>query len=227
MLINFVVAIVDREKCNEMAGIFRETGLSFTLSFLAEGTATRSHLSAYGLSQTDKAVVAGITNNDQSKRIFRTARNKLFIDIPGNGIILSIPVKSIAGRKSLDYLTQGNITGGSPNMECKYELIIAVMNEGYSDLLMAAARTAGAGGGTTLHAKGTGSAQAAKFFGMSIADEKDVVYIVARSDEKTAIMKAINEQAGPGTKAGSICFSLPISHVMGLREREEDLEKDE
>ena len=225
MLLNYVIAIVDRENAETMAGIFADAGLSFTLTTLAAGTATRSHLAAYGLAETDKATVSGITNNIQSKQIFKAARNKLYLDIPGNGIIMTIPVKSIVGRKSLEYLTSGNVTEGEPDMEFKNELIIAIMNEGYSDLLMAAARTAGAGGGTCLHAKGTGSALATNFFGMSIADEKDIVYIVAAKEDKAAIMKAIHEQAGPGTKAGAICFSLPISHVMGIRSKEETIDQ--
>lgn len=47
-----------------------------------------------------------------------------------------------------------------------------------------------------------------------------MVYIIAYADEKAAIMRAINENAGPGTKAGAICFSLPVSSVAGLRERD-------
>ena len=62
---------------------------------------------------------------------------------------------------------------------------------------------------------------AEKFFGVSLADEKDVVYIVAHAEEKAAIMQAIADNAGPGTRAGAICFSLPISQVAGLRERDE------
>ena len=76
--------------------------------------------------------------------------------------------------------------------------------------------------GTVLHAKGTGSRRGEKFFGVSLADEKDMVYIIAHADEKAAIMRAINENAGPGTKAGAICFSLPVSSVAGLRERDEE-----
>jgi len=49
-----------------------------------------------------------------------------------------------------------------------------------------------------------------------------MVYIIAHADEKAAIMRAIHENAGPGTKAGAICFTLPISSVAGLREREKD-----
>ena len=105
-------------------------------------------------------------------------------------------------------------------MTFAHELIVAILNEGQSDFVMDAARSAGAGGGAVLHAKGTGSGRAEKFFGVTLADEKDVVYIVARSEEKAAIMKAIKENAGPGTPAGAICFSLPISSVAGLRSGE-------
>ena len=107
-------------------------------------------------------------------------------------------------------------------MEFDHELIIVILNEGCSDWVMDAAREAGAGGGTVLHAKGTGAKRAEKFYGVSLAEEKDVVYIVAHRDEKAAIMKNINEKAGPGTTPGAICFSLPISSVAGLRAREED-----
>ena len=107
-------------------------------------------------------------------------------------------------------------------MEFNHELIVVILNEGYADLVMDAARAAGAGGGTVLHAKGTGGTRGEKFFSVSLADEKDMIYIIAHKDEKAAIMRSINEQAGPGTKAGAICFSLPISSVAGLRAREDN-----
>lgn len=105
-------------------------------------------------------------------------------------------------------------------MEFEHELIIVILNEGYSDTVMDAARAAGAGGGTVLHAKGTGSSRGEQFFGVRLADEKDMVYIISYKDEKAAIMQAISQQAGPGTKAGAICFSLPVSAVAGLRARD-------
>ena len=104
-------------------------------------------------------------------------------------------------------------------MNFEYELIVVVLNEGFSDQAMAAAREAGAGGGTVLHAKGTGGKRAEKFFSVRFADEKDMIYIVAHKDEKNAVMKAINKSCGPGTEARGVCFSMPISSVMGLRSR--------
>ena len=75
----------------------------------------------------------------------------------------------------------------------------------------------GATGGTVLSGKGTGARESEKFLGISLASEKDLVLIVADADKKAAIMKAIVKEAGPGTDAGAICFSLPVTGVEGLR----------
>ena len=107
-------------------------------------------------------------------------------------------------------------------MDFEYELIVVILNEGYSELVMDAARAAGARGGTVLHAKGTGAAVSEKFLGVSLAQEKDLVYIVASSKQKAEIMRSVSQNAGTGTKAGAICFTLPISEVAGLRQFDEE-----
>lgn len=120
------------------------------------------------------------------------------------------------------------ISGGAapdsstPEMKFDHELIMAVINEGHTDPVMDAARSAGAAGGTVLHAKGTGGKLSEKFLGVSLADEKEVVLIVSKSSEKAAIMRAIAEQTGVDTPAGAIAFSLPISSVAGLRVLDEE-----
>ncbi len=206
-----------------MAALYRDIGLTLVLTKLGEGTATREQLSRYGLDSTEKAVVSAVAGADAKKQVFRAAKRKLFIDIPGNGIMMAVPIKSVGGGRTLTYLTNSNVpSGGVPDMKFEYELIVVILNEGYADLVMDAARSAGAAGGTVLHAKGTGGGKAEKFFSVSLADEKDVIYIVSTSKEKAAIMRAITSQAGPESRAGAICFSLPVSSVAGLRWLDED-----
>lgn len=72
--------------------------------------------------------------------------------------MLAVPLKSVAGARTLAYLTDNREMGGKPSMEFAHELIVVILNEGYSDFVMDAARSAGAGGGTVLHAKGTAGA---------------------------------------------------------------------
>ena len=125
------------------------------------------------------------------------------------------------------YLTDNKtVSNEKPDMNTTHELIVVILNEGCSDMVMAAARPAGATGGTVLAGKGTGARESEKFLGISLANEKDVVLIVAEKAKKAAIMKAIMEKAGPSTDAASICFSLPVTAVEGLRRIDPDADED-
>lgn len=223
MELNYVITITDRDQIQELSSLFQSLELNMGLIMLGKGTATSEHLSVYGLSSTEKAILSTVADGERTHQLIRAAKRKLFMDIPGNGIMLTVPIKSVGGGRTLAYLT-GNKTpaGGAPDMHFEHELIIAVLNEGYSDAVMDAARTAGAVGGTVLHARGTGTRQAEKFFGVSLAEEKDILYIVASAQQKSAIMTAINKTTGAGTKAGAICFSLPVSQVIGLRKMDDN-----
>ena len=221
MELYYLIAIIDRDRAARMTQLYQAAGARTILTKLGRGTATSELLSVYGLDEPPTAVVGAVAGADGARQIFRAARRKLLIDVPGNGILMTVPIKSVAGGRTLAYLTENTSTGGTPSMEFSHELIIVVLNEGYSDYVMDLARAAGAAGGTVLHAKGTGVRQDERFFGVRLADEKDMIYIVARAGEKAAIMRAINDGAGPGTKPGAICFSLPVSAIAGLREKED------
>ncbi len=220
MELNLIMTIVDRERSQTMETICQNLKLPLVLTMLCQGTATSEHLSLYGLAQKDKALISTVADREQTQRLMRAAKLRLFIDVPGNGIMLSAPIKSVGGGLTMAYLTdQKKPTGEKPKMVFPYELIYVILNEGASDMVMHAARSAGATGGTVLLGKGTGSRENGKFLGISLASEKDVVLIVSEAEKKAAIMKAIVEQAGPQTSAGAICFSLPVSQVAGLRQK--------
>lgn len=106
--------------------------------------------------------------------------------------------------------------GKRPSVRYDYELIVAICSEGHTDTVMNAARASGARGGTVLHGKGTGSRDAQKFYRISLAEEKELVLIVSTAAQKAEIMRSILQKAGPGTQAGAIVFSLPISEVAGF-----------
>lgn len=218
MELNMVMAIVNRDRHELMEDIIHGLKLPLAMTLYAKGTAQDEHLSLYGLAATEKALVFTVADGEQTKKLMRAAKLRMFIDIPGNGIMMSVPLKSVGGGRTMAYLTDNmNMNSDKPSMEFSHELIYVILNEGHSDMVMAAARPAGATGGTVLAGKGTGARESEKFLGISLASEKDLVLIVAESGKKAAIMKAIVKEAGPGTEAGAICFSLPVSGVEGLR----------
>lgn len=223
MILNLVAAVVDRSKARLMSELFESHKLPMVLAMLARGTATSETLDLYGLEATDKALLLTVAGSEMTKQLMRSAKRKLFIDVPGNGIMLAIPLKSVGGGQTLAFISGGAVPDGAvPEFKFDHELIMAVINEGHTDSVMDAARAAGAAGGTVLHAKGTGGKLSEKFLGVSLADEKEVVIIVSKASEKAAIMRSISEHCGVGTPAGAIAFSLPISSVVGLRALDED-----
>lgn len=75
--------------------------------------------------------------------------------------------------------------------ENSYEMINVIVNKGYAEDAMAAARKAGAGGGTIIGARGTAKEGDSTFFGVEIVPEKDYLMILVPSDKKDAIVQAI------------------------------------
>ena len=219
MELNLVMAIVNRDRGKILEGIIHTLRLPMSLTMMAQGTATMEVLSIHGLLPTEKALVCTVADGEQTARLLKIAKRRMLIDVPGNGIMLSVPIKSVGGGRTMAYLTDKKPDGGEKTaMTFDHELIYIILNEGCSDLVMAAARSAGATGGTVLSAKGTGIKESEKFLGISLANEKDVVLILANAAHKAAIMQAIMRDAGPQSPAGAICFSLPVSQVAGLRQ---------
>jgi len=73
----------------------------------------------------------------------------------------------------------------------KLIVIIVIINSGFVDLVMDAAKAAGAGGGTVLHGRGTGNKEIEKLFGITISPNKEIVLIVVPNKIKDKVMKAI------------------------------------
>lgn len=223
MELYYVISILDRDKRRTQEKIYDSLGLRAVQTMLGRGTATSAHLSMQGLSPTEKAVMATVAGRDMVKKLIYQSKLKLFIDIPGNGVMMAVPMKSVGGAQTLEYLTGKMQTEpGKPEMSFEYELIYVILNEGFTDAVMDAARTAGARGGTVISAKGTGVKTTEKFMGFSLANEREVILIVAKSASKAEIMRAIMEKAGTQTRAGAICFSVPVSQVAGLRMLDEE-----
>ena len=90
------------------------------------------------------------------------------------------------------------------------EMITVIVNKGYADDVMFAARKAGASGGTVINARGTAREDDEKFFGVHIVPEKDMLVIVVESEKKQAVMNAIKEAKCLKEPGMGIAFSSPV-----------------
>lgn len=213
---NYVISICDPRALDTLTALCAELSLPISIVLHAHGTAVRSMLDILGIESNEKRVVMTVASAEQTRELIREQKRRMFLGVPGHGIVVSVPMKSIGGGKTVAFLNGGQTAKYTPELNYSYELIVAIANEGQTDQVMNAARSAGAAGGTVLHGKGTGAEGEKKFYNVSIAREKEVILIVARTEQKAGIMKAILEKAGPNTEAGTIVFSLPTSEVAGF-----------
>lgn len=224
-----MVTITDRDRTKRFTNFYKENGIDISMITVGRGTAASEILDYFGLDGSEKCVLFQMVTDTKWKELKQGLRRKLQIDVPGTGIAFVIPLSSIGGKKALNYLTSGQdyVKGEESALkDTKYELLVVIANQGYTELVMDAARSVHAAGGTVIHAKGTGTDKAEKFMGVTLVPEKEMVFIVVRKEYKNNIMRAIMDQAGLESKARSIVFSLPVTDTAGMRLMEE-MEKEE
>lgn len=215
-----MITIVDRKVGRKYMELYKESGQNVMFSSLGAGTAASDILDYMGLEATEKVVFFSMQEESSWLLVKKQLQKKMKIDAPGGGIAFLVPFSSIGGKKALQFLLESQNYQKEEESTLKdtvHELIIVIANQGNIDLIMNAAREAGAYGGTVIHARGTGMEIAEKFMGVSIAADKEMIFIVTKKEQKNAIMGAIMEKAGMDSRAKSIVFSLPVTDTAGLR----------
>ena len=94
-----------------------------------------------------------------------------------------------------------------------YQLIVCIVNAGYSQNVMEAARAAGARGGSIIRGRGSANPEAEEFFNITIQPYKEVVLILVPDDIKDAVMTAVFKNSGLSTDGQGIAFSLPVERT--------------
>lgn len=215
-----MATISDRNQSRRFLSFYQDFGISVVLTSLGRGTAASEILNSFGLEAAEKAIQFSVVTAAVWNTVKQALEKQMKIDVPGSGIAFTIPLSSIGGKKQLAFLTAGHdyMAGEESTLkETTHELLVVIANQGYTEMIMDAAREANATGGTVIHAKGTGMEKAEKFLGVSLAVEKELIFMVTKKELKNDIMKAIMEKAGIETKAKAIVFSLPVTSTAGMR----------
>lgn len=224
--LNLILTVINRNQEKEFIDFFHRQECHIVYSIPCHGTTHHRVLQYLGLEATDKLLLISIASSDHHSSMVAALLYEMKLDYAGKGISIVIPLHSIGtpAMKYFSYHSSSSTTqigGAMKEEECSkttvpYELIIAISNSGYTDLVMDAAREANASGGTVIHAKSTATEEIRHFLGISIVEEKDILLIVSKSEQKEDIMKAIQKASGIHTDAGTIVFSVPVDTVAGL-----------
>lgn len=188
-----LIAIVRKGQVKDVMAAAREAGAPGGTVCLARGTASSTILAALGLGDTRQEVLTSLIKKDKADAVLNAVHQ--------------------AKAKGIAIVIESDM---EDSMDCRWVLVEVICEEGYSEDIMAAARKAGAGGGTVINAHGTSTEDDVKFFGAPLIPEKEILLIVLPKDKADAVTEAISSMEIMKKRGGGIIFTLPVSSFVNL-----------
>ncbi len=219
--VKLLVSIVNRKDEVRLKEVIDEVSVALSVRFEGLGTAHSQVLDYLGIGETEKTVAFSLIPEGDEDAIMREIRGKMSLYLVGRGISFTVPltgISEIVAKGIAGAATEKNFEEGKRMTEetRQYDLIVAAVAAGFAEEAMEAARTAGAAGGTILHAHTLNNAKAEQFIGVSLMHEQDLLLILTKREGKLAIMQALFDKVGLKTQAGGIIFSVPVDKTAGI-----------
>ena len=225
-----LVCIIRKEDEVALTEACNECCVSLHFSAIGYGTAKSHYMSYLGLDEIEKRVVWSLIPNYCETQVLRAINRRLKLYLVGNGIAFTVPLSGISSIISNAVLSTPfrEETAENPKNTSKkenrkmHELIIAVVNQKYTDKVLDCSRAAGATGATLLHTRSINNKQAEQLIGTSFKQETDTIAFLTSYEYKAKIMEAIRETAGLKTEGGAVIFSVPVDSLIGIGRFDEE-----
>ena len=197
-----LISIVPHDSRELIANAAKSAGAGGGTITMGRGTASNGVLQLLGLGDTSKDIVYIIIKENLKEAVYneiiKASEKKSHF-----GVIFTLNTPDFIRAGHLDEKSDGAKGEETMKDEKNYQMINIIVNKGYAEDAMAAARKAGAGGGTIIGARGTAKEGDAAFFGMKIVPEKEMLMILVPAEKKNDIVSAITElpcfaEAGSG-----------------------------
>lgn len=216
-----LVCIVGRGQGEKIVALTKTAGARGGTLLLGKGTAENSLLQLLGIGDTEKDIVLTLLPADVLDPVLQTLHNDTRAHKHMQGIAFALDVPIILQHL---FIPAGNTparqtassSGENAMPTPSHELISVIVNAGYAEDVMHAARRAGAKGGTVINARGTGKEEDVKFFGITIVPEKEYLLILAAKDEAPAILEAIRATPCLAERGMGIAFCMNVERFAAL-----------
>lgn len=219
--LRILVVITIPRLAKKAVNLFHEGNITLQYEWNASGTASSEMMDILGLGTPEKRVLITMLPKPFADRMGRKLKEAAVIGAKNSGIAFTLPLSGVnhlllqilEGLQDQEMQTFGKDEGKMEEM--RYVLVAAIVNHGYSENVMEAAREAGARGGTVVPGRRIGNEEAIRFWSMNIQEEKEMVFIITEKENKLKIMQAISAKCGLHSEADGLVLSLPIDTVIG------------
>ncbi len=191
--------------------------------FRAHGTASSEIMDMLGLGSTEKTVLMSMMPKRYADKMIVRLRRQLQLGSVNSGVAFTIAISGCGAKMTrlIETLDEqdaplGAEPEGKTMTENRYAMILAIVDQGYSEDVMCAARGAGATGGTVFNTRSVSGEAVGKFWGASVQEVREVVMILAEKEYRLPIIRAIEQQCGVSSPAHGVARSLPVDAAAGL-----------
>jgi len=217
--LRILLLIATPKQADRAADLCAEARIPIQYQFPAHGTASSEIMDLLGLGNTNKSILIALANKYEADTLLHRMYDRLNLGAAGSGIAFTLPLSGCS-RLLINLLEtpEGNalpIKEREQTMS-EYTMIVTLVDQGFSEEVMAAARTAGARGGTVISVRRNEDDTRSETWGVNLLDEKEAVIILTKNDEKNALMQAISSRCGIQSEAQGLVFSMPIDSAIGL-----------
>lgn len=218
-----LVAIINKEDEQKFTGTVNKLCTAVHFSGIGHGTARSSYISYFGINDIDKRIVFSIIPSTLEHSVLNAVGRELRLYLLGMGIAFTTPISTISSIVEDAVLSTPDrdlADAKSPvskkEKTTMHELVIAVVNQKYTETAIEAARSAGATGATVFHTRSTDNARAEQSMGTALPEQTDSIFFLTTEEYKLKIMEAVRDYAGLKTDGGAVIFSIPVDDLVGI-----------
>lgn len=222
--VKLLVAIINKEDELKLTSTVNRCCTAAHFSGIGHGTARSSYMSYFGFNDIEKRITFSMIPSTLEHTVLDAVGRELKLYLLGRGIAFSLPLSGISSiledailtspEKADERETKSPVT--KKEKTSMHELVIAVVNQKYTDTAIEAARAAGATGATVFHTKSINNAAVEERMGTALPEQTDSIFFLTNQEYKLKIMEAVRDAAGLKTEGGAVIFSLPVDDIVGI-----------
>ena len=217
--VKLLVSIINKDDQNALTDAINRICTAMHFSGIGHGTARSHHRSYFGIDDVEKRVTFSLIPSNLESQILTSVSRELKLYLFGKGIAFTLPlsaISSIVEEPILAAAEREKTTQQKKEKKTMHELVVAVVNEKFSDVAVEAARQAGATGATVFHTRSTDNSKVEQAMGTAIPEDTDTIFFLTSNEYKIKIMEALRDSAGLKTDGSAVIFSMPVDDLVGI-----------
>ena len=233
--VKILVGIVNKDDEVKLTDTINRYATAMNFSGIGRGTARSHHKSYFGFNEIEKRVTFSLIPSYLEHTLLNAIGQELKLYLLGKGIAFTMPLSAVSNivedavlsTPDREQSRDSRHPVSKKEKTVMHELVIAVVNEKYTDTAIEAARAAGATGATVFHSRSIGNEKVEQAMGTAIADDTDSIFFLTSKEYKLKIMEAIRDSAGLKTDGSAVIFSLPVDDLVGIGRFEGEIKDEE